>query len=309
MKKLFSLIALVGVFAACQPEDLTTAFQVAPASLTITATAKSAVAEFNEAHVTWSPSQTYTAPTNAKGGVDAGSVTFTATYDGASGSATVEYPAMLAGAIGTMSTVVAIPYDRAGYVISVVEGDVAAENEVKMLYSAAHGHGYPGAVWEGEINGVSVSVPMLANDNEYVLNDSYTYTSYAGTELVADSQVVLNGEFAGDVAASAALYDEEIVPTEVKKTFQVSAWALYNVVNLVSSKTVTMNVVATPKDGVNTPALPNGGVVGKFQILKKDSFAQPVEMAHPDHASHYVPGHGTGHENGGNAGGGLVEAE
>ncbi len=35
MKKFFSLIALVGVFAACQPEKLTTAFEVGPAEATI----------------------------------------------------------------------------------------------------------------------------------------------------------------------------------------------------------------------------------------------------------------------------------
>ena len=48
MKKFISLIALVGVFAACEPENLQTAYTVANATATINVTVVSAAPGFVE---------------------------------------------------------------------------------------------------------------------------------------------------------------------------------------------------------------------------------------------------------------------
>ena len=304
MKKFFSLIALVGVFAACNPEDMTTAFQVAPAEVTLHATAVCAEPGFTGASISYSPSQTVTGnPVLA-----AGSITATATYNGASGSSTVDYPAILAGGTADLNTVVFIPYTPgdSDYTFEVKEAGSESKPQVFMLPAAAHGAGEKYVV---EVGGEEYEVPMLENANEFVLSDSYSYTTYEGAELVAGSNKVFNDDFADtakkyfDDAAS-----KEIKETKVTKDFTVSAWALYNVIQPVVTTVTTYNIIATPKAGANTPELADP-VIASFQMKTVDGGAQYVEMAHPDHASHYEAGHGHGHGDGSNAGGGLVEAE
>ena len=309
MKKFISLIALVGVFAACEPEDLTTAFSVAPAKLTITATAKSLAPGFSEGAVTWNPSKTVELTGTPV--LAAGSTTITATYAGASNSVNVAYPQLLAGATGNITTDVFIPYNSGEYEISVEEAEAESEYTVKMLQEAAHGHGV--ATKTVEFDDEEYKIPMLENANEFVLNDSFKYVTYEGTDLQGEPKI-LNDDFADDVTGIALLYDEGITEKEETKPFSVSAWAIYNVLNVVEEVSTVYNVVATPKAGANVPELPENGVVGTFTAVKKNSAFQVFEFAHPDHASHYVAPedghyHGHGHGDGNNAGGGLVIAE
>ena len=309
MKKFFSLIALVGVFAACQPEDLTTAFSVSPAKLTITATAKSLAPGFSEGAVTWNPSKTVELTGTPV--LAAGSTTITATYAGASNSVNVAYPQLLAGATGNITTDVFIPYNSGEYEVSVKEAEAESEYTVKMLQEAAHGHGV--ATKTVEFDDEEYKIPMLENANEFVLNDSFKYVTYEGTDLQGEPKI-LNDDFADDVTGIALLYDEGITEKEETKPFSVSAWAIYNVLNVVEEVSTVYNVVATPKAGANVPELPENGVVGTFTAVKKNSAFQVFEFAHPNHASHYVAPedghyHGHGHGDGNNAGGGLVVAE
>ncbi len=325
MKKFFSLIALVGVFAACQPEDLTTAFSVSDAKLTITANAKSLAPEFdkNKDKVTWNADaanktdasvnteKQYVVTLVGTPVLTNGTATITATYEGASNSVKVDYPTMLAGAVGNITTDVFIPYNSGEYEISVEEAEAESEYTVKMLQEAAHGHGV--ATKTVEFDDEEYEIPMLENANEFVLNDSYKFVTYEGTDLQGEPKI-LNKDFADDVNGIALLYDEGITEKEETKPFSVSAWAIYNVLNVVEEVKTVYNVVATPKAGANVPELPENGVVGTFTAVKKNSAAQVFEFAHPNHASHYVAPedghyHGHGHGDGNNAGGGLVIAE
>ena len=118
MKKFFSLIALVGVFAACQPEELTTVFKVEPAQLNINAEAKSAAYGFNPTDVVFSIPAV---EANSRGVIEAGTTTVTATYGGKTLSNTVSYPTVYAGGKGTINTLFVFPYDKNGYTFEVVE--------------------------------------------------------------------------------------------------------------------------------------------------------------------------------------------
>ena len=153
---------------------------------------------------------------------------------------------------------------------------------------------------------------MVENATEMVLSDSYSYKSYDGYEI-SELLDVTNDDFEevceyffDTVYAFSGITDKE-----ESLEFNVSAWALYNVVNPVVTTVTTYQIIATPEAGSNNPTLPNGGVVGTFALCSMDASAGVVEMAHPDHASHYEEGHGTGHAHGSNnnAGGGIVEAE
>ena len=306
MKKFFSLIALVGVFAACNPEDMTTAFQVAPAQVTLEATAVCAAPGFTAAdNISYSPDKTVTGTPV----LSAGTITATATYKGASGSSSVDYPTILAGGSATLSTVVFIPYTPGDtdYEFDVVEVDSNDEVVVNELSEAAHGGGVE---YTYTYNDKEYNVHLLENANEFVLLDSYSYTDYAGVKFV--SSEITNEDFRHTAEQMIEAYKAGmtgITETPVTKDFKVSAWALYNIFNPVVTTTVTKNIVATPKAGANTPELINDGVIATFKYETKTSVIEPFEMAHPDHVSHYVPGHGTGHGAGSNAGGGLVEAE
>lgn len=309
MKKFFSLIALVGVFAACQPEELTTAFQVTPAVVNFVADADCAAPGFVKSDVNYGYP---TVSASSRGVIEAGSAPVTASYGGVTLSNNVSYPKVLAGGEATVNTFFTFPYDRAGYTIKVVPVDTVVVPSFYILEAAFHGHGYA-KKQTVEVAGETIELQMLENANDYVLLDSFKYNTFEGTELVESSNS--NEDFAEDFEASIAQYDGEIKVTEVKKDFKVSAWALYNIVNVVFEKTVNCKVTATPADD-STVALADE-VIGTFSFVYYDSLWEPVEMAHPSHESHYVEptadghyhGHGHGHGEFNNAGGGLVEAE
>ena len=234
MKKFFSLIALVGVFAACNPEDLTTYFTVTPATVTLTANAVSAAPGFSESAVTYTPSKVQTVSgTESTPSIAPGQFTVSASYEGAtSETQTVAYPRVLGGATLNLNVTLTIPYSIPGYEISIVKTESESEYTWMCLEAAAHGHGI--TTKTVEYDGEEYEIPMLENANEFSLTDTYTFVSYTGSEVVPDSKVIVNPDFteyvdhAWDNAAA-----NEIVETEEEKEFTVSAWAIYNVLGVI----------------------------------------------------------------------------
>ena len=317
MKKFFSLIALVGVFAACQPEELQTAFSVGNAKADITVTVVCAAEGFSQSAATVTYSWSAGGNTQAIEGnpaINAGTVTVTASYQGASASETVSYPKLFAGSETHLTATVMIPYNAGEYTLEAVKaGEEELDPEVYVLQGSID-HGTATA-YDVEFDGKSYSVPMVENATELVLTDSYSYKSFSGFE-VNEALKVTNDDFDADckILYDAAVATAGITEKDEKLEFCVSAWALYNVINPVITTVTTYNIVATPNG--NNPALPNGGVVGTFKLEEKASSAGAVELAHPDHASHYQEpenghyyGNGHGHGSNNNAGGGLLEAE
>jgi len=312
MKKVFLFFALVGVFTACQPEDLRTIFESAPAQLTIkVGKVYNAVDGKDLTAVATKDADVVITGTPA---IAKGSQVMNASYGGVTSSVTVEYPAILADTDPVTITAadIWIPGNKNNYKIEVREG--ASEEDVQeygLLSAQNHGYSHNDSMW-------------LENANDYVLVDTYTYTEYAGNELVKDGDTyftVIDDVFAADVELAAnAKLEDEITTTEKVGTIKVSAWSLYNVINTVTTTVTTMEVVATPDPAGSAPTVGNNGVVGTFQVRSILAVPNKVEIAHPSHASHYVaPGedeeatghgvyHGT-HGDGSNAGGGFADAE
>ena len=144
----------------------------------------------------------------------------------------------------------------------------------------------------------------VENASEYVLVDSATYMQYEGSEATGEIVVPWDGyaETVNDVASGFG----SITSCSETFAFSVSAWSLYNVFCTKVEVISLFEVVARPK-GV-FPALSNE-VIGKFYVRTINSSIEYEEHAHPAHASQYEEGHGHGHKNGPNAGGGLVQPE
>ena len=321
MKKFISLIALVGVFAACEPENLQTAFTVSEATATINVTVLCPAPGFDPSAATvtyaWSNGAT-TQSITGNPAIAAGSVTVTASYDGASRSETVSFPQIFAGMDAVLNATVLLPYNAGGYEVDFDVVDETKTVEVYGLIAAAHGHGYK-AAQTVEYGGQKYKVYMMENASEFILEDTYSWTSYDG--FLVNDDLVVNPETAADFGASVEeiydyveymsyMYYDEI---EESLDFSVGAWSLYNVINPVFTTTDKIAITATPLPGSNNPALP---VLGTFSISYLSSAAGAVEIAHPDHASHYVPhsGHYTHdghalHGDNNNAGGGIITAE
>ncbi len=297
MKKFFSLIALVGVFAACQPEKLTTAFEVGPAEATISV---KVVDILTGEDVTAAASiSTPTTITGASPKFDIAEQDYTvsASYKEGKGSATVHINALRPGGKAHYSVVVPVGGDITDYTITVEPG-TAVKTE-KLLYLEAtktHGHEYTH-------DGYS---KWLENASEFILVDSAKYNEYDGQELDGD-YVVNEAAFEEYVKNAAKAYDGTIKATPKTLDFKVSAWSLYNVFGHEYTTVTPYNVVATPKGDARIVG--DNGVVGTFKVKTMSSDAQYEECAHPAHASHYIHGHGTSEKPGGNAGGGIVDAE
>ena len=289
MKKFFSLIALVGVFAACQPEELKTIFQSSPAQLTINVS--KVINSVNGADVTSGATKTPYSVTGTPA-IPAGVGTVSATYNGATGSLSVPYPAILADTDPvTIDVTVHIPGSVGDYTIDVKPTIGADEVAARYILKEAKSHGisHDGSLW-------------LENASDYNLNDSCTYTESTGEALDGDVTVVENA-FAEIVNANAEVHNPGILEEEKEYKYTIPAWSWYQVVAEVHVIPVHYDVVAEPKNGA--PTVGNNNVVGSFDSNLVYTVPVPNYMAHPSHADHY--GHYTGHGNGSNAGGGLVE--
>ena len=297
MKKFFSLIALVGVFAACQPEGLTTAFEVGDAEATISV---KVVDILTGEDITSSATVTtpLTVPVESDGSIKDQDYPVTATYKSGTGTASVHINALRPGGKAHYSVVIPLGGDITDYTISLKAG---TPEETSVLYylaaSKTHGHAYSYKGYE----------TWLENASAFVLVDSASYEEYAGSELVG-TYVVKEPAFEEYVKNAAAAYDGTITSTTKLYDFKVSAWSLYNVFGTVTTSITPWQVIATPTGSARIVGSPDG-VVGTFDVKTMSSAAEKEECAHPAHASLYIEGHGTSEIAGGNAGGGIVVAE
>ena len=322
MKKFISLIALVGVFAACEPENLQTAFNVANATATVNATVVCAAPDFDEDDATVSYEWHFGFGSEAKvqttqsiegtPDIPAGFVIVKAAYAGAEAETTVSFPQVFAGMDAVLSATVVLPYNAGGYNLVVDYGEPEVDTFVYGIEASEHGHDYKNAQTV-TFDGNQYKVYMMQNATEFILEDSYTWETYEGFETAGFT--VLNEDFR---ELSVIIYammaaQEGIEVTENTYEFSVGAWSLYNVINPVMAITTPCYIIAEPEPGSGNPEI---GAVAEFTILEYASACGVREMAHPDHASHYIPhaGHYTHdghalHGNNNNAGGGIISAE
>lgn len=287
MKKLFSLLALVGVIAACQPEKLETAFEVADAVAKITVTTVDLKTGQNvNATITASEGSVSGNVVTITGNpaITARVVTVTATYEGNSNSQSVQINSLLAGGAADYGVIITvgsvIDNDRE---FSYVETASESVEEVKYLTSDSHEPvNHDGKMW-------------FKNLSEFYLTGSVNWTSYSGAELV--SVDVINEDYKSVVEAYADAYDQGIVASEKVLDITVSAWAYYTVSQTRTTTVKTFEVKADDEK------------IGEFVVkMIESSEAEYEEIANPEGHGHYHAGHGHGH-GGDNAGGGIVWGE
>lgn len=308
MKKLFSIISLVGVIAACQPEKLDTTFEPEDAVATITCSAtRIDTGEDITAQVTFNAS-----PANSANNV----ITLTGNPSIAATSVKVDASWEHNGTTYTESHVVPINAllagGKASYTATFVLGvytnpeDMdfyeefvsSEESSVRKYFtrfdhSALHTH--DGAEW-------------AYNATEFV---KYAIVNYQVISSEHVTGVSMEGKYINyksivDRFTKKHEIEPEIVDDTV--TFPVSAWSMYTAYIDVITLHDAYNVICENKMGDKT-------VIAKFFVDSKGTAFNHEEAAHPNHASHYVEGHGVddpeqSHGHGSqNAGGGIVIAD
>lgn len=292
MKKLLSFFAMAGLLVACQPEDLETAFEVAPAKVTVTVHA----IDVNN------PATEVSAEVSASEGTVEGNVitilgsksltarelTVNAKFEGATYSTKLNIAALRAGGVAAYD--VNIVVGKAVSEITFKVNDVPAAPVAKVAYfNPGDGHAlvdHAGKSW-------------AKNLTEYLLNGTVTYTSKVG-QFVDESTVVLP-ETSSPVYNVVKAYVDAYkagkgTTTEEKYNFTVSAWSYYTVFQTVTSVKHTVEILA------------DGAKVGSLEYSVFSNQVEYEEIANPEGHGHYVYGHGHGH-GGANAGGGIVLPE
>ena len=301
MKKFFSLIALVAVFAACQPEKVQTAFTVAGATATIN------VQVFN-VNTGAAYGGTYTLSAS-EGTVSGGTVAIesaqstgiskhdvTLTVTGPKLAKTYTYavtiPDVLAGGHADVNAIIIVGEDGDTYDYEVVESATEEVTEVAMVndHYPTHTH---------------ADTEYYLNNSEFLLEGEVEYDVLSGSELIKDSDDFKLGfdeqvkENIMKAYNSGKKVEKATLPITVSAYAIWRAWATYTV------KTVKYTVNATNR------ATKEKLVAGTFSGYQYSStVAQYEEKAAPGADGHYSPGHGhDAHGSQANAGGGIIYSE
>ena len=163
---------------------------------------------------------------------------------------------------------------------------------VITLWLAAANYSYNDGMW-------------VENASEYIISDSASWNIYDGCELAGT--YVKEAAFEEIVNEAAKAFDGPFSVSTKTYPFKASAWSIYNIIGHECERLTPYEVIATPIG--DAPVVGENGVVGTFVVKTMASDFQYMENAHPEYASRYICGEGSGEKQGSNAGGGLVEAE
>jgi len=310
MKKFFSLIALVGVFAACQPEKIETTFDPDPAVATIEMTAVDLETGKVTTDVTYSAegatvsgsTLTITGTPN----ITARELTVNAKFGNGAYSETYHINDLIAGGKATYSFTIAVGESKATG-LEFVKGDTKENAEQYFTFKQAEheGHATTADHYAFSHDGHSPSSWQL-NNTEMVLLLSTEYEEYVGKKVSGISLNKATEEETALVQAYANALATPKLSTDIKNySFKVSAWAYYNVVQTVYTYETTYTVNRIDENGAKSK-------IGLFIIKSYASIQEAVEYAAN---THYVYMHGHGHsthdEHGrtSNAGGGICYAD
>ena len=297
MKKLLYVLAAVGLFVACQPEEIQTAFEVDPAKAVITVSfvdVNTGKAPETDPVVLMADGSVVENPYVILGNkaLTERTVTFTAKYqDIISDPYTVPVPAVKAGSVVNINITIVVGKPNVEKTIELVEGNPGDVIVYGPYYFQPEGHElvfHDDMMW-------------AKNLTEFMLTGTVTYDSYTGCER--DDFEVYNDVYAAQVEAKSYLYDFGLFAEPMKAEIKVSAWSYY---------TAYTEVYAVP--GYYEVYAEYAGkkeCVGKVTIYGYYTRFEYEEIANPEGHGHYEYGHGHAHDHGGsdNAGGGIVVAE
>lgn len=317
MKKfILASVALIAVFASCKKEDIRTVYKAEPAKATITVevydaflgqnvtsqakiTANAGTVEGTQVVIVGEQANNFAIPQ--------GDVKISAEFSSRKGSVTIPVPSIVEGGVAAYNALVIIgsPLDPSKSVEYVIEdaGSEYASGKKGSLEKATHYHA--GKDW-------------CINNTEFVL---FGLTNY--DEIIGRSAMTVEfGEMADGADHDYILYQSELLAkeypgvtvTEKEYKYNVSAFSYFNVLVQYSTMTYDFDLYRINKlvDGSELKTL-----IGSIEVVCDGTEIWKEEIASPDHASHYVEGHGIddphyshAHGQGGyNAGGGIVVAD
>lgn len=310
MKKLLSLIALAGIFAACQPEELKTAFEVANAEATINvrvvdirtgaAPASGATVKASDGTVSGNVVKVVGSPALAAKSVTV-TVDYLAEYMSAaqSKSETVAIAALRAGGKASYDVTVIVGYPDSDYTFTYKETAAGTTTTSVEYFKPSDSHAetltHDGGLW-------------VRNNSEFILTGDVAWSSYNGAVATVKSSETAYESLVKSYA-DAFTYNYaggKFVATPMAPLhLQVSAYCLYTAYQQYTKVADKEYTVYAEKAGVKPFVI---GVITVNSI--ESSAAEYKEMADPNAHGHYVYGHGHAHGAGSdNAGGGIVIPE
>ena len=303
MKKLFSLIALAGVIAACTPEQVETAFKLAGGKVTVNVEVVDIITGGNYAGA-------YTVASNF-GTVSGNTITYQAEESQIvpAGDYTVSVsgpqlaktytsnftvPGVLAGGQATINVIVPVGEPINGWTIDAKRGE---EETWVETYYLENEEGYPTHAYSHA--GID---EWYYNNTEFYIEGEVEYWLETKGETIGETVVNEPLGFEGQTAKAAAAFREPFPWDGELETLPifVSAYAMWNVTQDVYRTQVPVTVVAS-KAGESDITL------GTFDFKYTETTdVEYHEIAYPGAAGHYHNGHG--HDSHGtmpNAGGGI----
>lgn len=303
MKKFFSLIALAGVFAACQPETIETAFTVNGASAEITVNVVEAGTLASVSGFSVAATSTGLAPT-----VSGNKITFQAATGATISPMTVTVTVTVPDYYDTFTTVVAVPEILAGghaeltaqvvvYPAIIDDWSFTLEEEEPVVVLAdtrflenVHYPTYSHAYTHTGADEYEVDIETwYLNDSEYILEGTVEYPIEFSAELVDDPEYDYVGfeyvvdDFAETVVEGWKLLENETVG---ELPIKVSAYGMWTAFENFFSALYYYEVVG--KNSVTNETV----TVGSFAVNTNYCVtAQFIELGMPTH----VVGHGSGH--------------
>lgn len=283
-KLALAVVALVGgMFASCSQEDLSTTFKPAPAVIDFNVKVVDALTTNVITDATITGAETIT----AEAGYAGGQVTVTATKNGASASETVTVNPLKAGGKATYNVTLILSDDFD--FVKVSETPTATVDYSLPYAHDGHSFDHSGSGW-------------FENPTEFIADITVDYKNVdkAATSALKLESWLSETQVKGltDLFESKALnYDK----SEAKKfEYQASAWSWSRAVATTTETEAVWNILTKV----------SGEKAGEYTITTTSTAIVSEEQADPNHASHYVPGHGAHDAHGAhNAGGGIVVAD
>lgn len=322
MKKIIlASVALIAVFASCKKEDIRTVYKANPAKATITVEVFDAYqgkSVTSEATISANVGTTTGNKIELVGdqghfyAIPAQKVTITASYEDRSNSVTIDIDGVLEDGQAFYSATVIVgsaidPTKPVGYDFVPAGTDPEQVKQTGYLKYATHSH--DGQKWC--VNNTEFVLYGITEFNKYegICKDDSSLTMAVGIDFTDDERKVSK-----DIYESLLEEFPEKKSEVVKAEYVVSAFSYFNY-KVEYKQTYTLYDIVrvyTLKDE-STKNVP----IARIKLAEWGTTGQKLEIASPDHASHYVAGHGVDdahysheHGHGGmNAGGGIVIAD
>lgn len=266
-------VALATTFTSCEKEDFNVNFEQNPAKVVFSPNVIDAATGLNvTANATFTGNGEIVSTKSDKS-LDAGKVTIKATVGAFSGSIEVNYPAVAAGQVVSISPVIML---SSKFTFEAVAGSVKPVGDVSTKYgNASGGIDHNGKFW-------------AKNDSEYLINFTASW----------DETVTVTRKDAQTKAANVDAPSEYQVKQEGSVKLYAGAWSLYNALFKIQAADIEYKVTSITSGESTTVIYHNPSYV---------LTASTDEMAIPGHEHSWTHGHG--HGDGSNAGGGITLAD